>query len=189
MFELKRTMLEMRRETIETNRQFAGMCCDYLSNGRFDLFLAIFGMVHRGTHYLWDLSQIDTAGADEAVIKTLRGAREDCYVSIDEQLGRIIDAATPDARFVTFALHGMEPNDGWYEYLPQLVERVHHGGKAAARPKKGVVFHIKNALPWTLVRQVTRRIPHAWNKALVQLGYEAEGWHLEGTRPDSGESV
>ena len=24
-------------------------------------------------------------------------------------------------------------------------------------------------LPWTLVRQVTRRIPHAWNKALVPL--------------------
>jgi predicted AlkP superfamily phosphohydrolase/phosphomutase len=32
-----------------------------------------------------------------------------------------------------------------------------------------MLFRLRQALPWTLVRQVTRRIPSAWNKALVSL--------------------
>jgi predicted AlkP superfamily phosphohydrolase/phosphomutase len=62
----------------------------------------------------------------------------------------------------------MGPNDGWYEVLPRLLEQIHRGGGgAAARP--GLLFRLRQALPWTLVRQVTRRIPTAWNKALVPL--------------------
>ena len=129
----------------------------------------MFGAVHRGTHYLWDLTQIETAGVDEKTLAALRGARDACYESFDQQLGRIMDAAPEDARVVAFALHGMGPNDGWYEVLPRIVEQIHRGGKVAPPPKHGVVFRIKNALPWTLVRQVTRRIPHAWNKALIPL--------------------
>jgi predicted AlkP superfamily phosphohydrolase/phosphomutase len=32
-----------------------------------------------------------------------------------------------------------------------------------------MLFRLRQALPWTLVRQVTRRIPAAWNQALVPL--------------------
>lgn len=163
------TLLGQRREVLEADRQFADICIDLLRGERFDLFVAVFGSAHRGTHYLWDLSQIDTAGVDEETLATLRGARDECYESADRQLGRILEAAPPDARIVTFALHGMGPNDGWYERLPTILERIHSGGRAAPPPKKGLAYRLKKALPWTLVRQVTRRIPHAWNKALVPL--------------------
>jgi len=163
------TLTAIRREALDTNDQFADLVYDYLKRQRWDLLLAVFGAVHRGTHYLWDLSQIDTARVDEKTLATLRGARDDCYVSLDRALSRILDATPPDARFVAFALHGMGPNDGWYEYLPRIIEQVHRGGGAAAELKRGVAFRLKKALPWTLVRQVTRRIPHAWNKALVPL--------------------
>ncbi len=163
------TLLEQRKEVIETNQQFASLICDYLARQQWDLLIAVFGAVHRGTHYLWDLSQIDTEGVDSATLAELRGALHECYMSFDEQLGRVMDAAPRDARIVAFALHGMGPNDGWYEYLPRIVEQIHRGGGAAPAPKKGLIFRVKKALPWTLVRQVTRRIPHAWNKALVPL--------------------
>ncbi len=163
------TLLAQRREVLEANSQFGDICRDFLQRERFDLFVAVFGSVHRGTHYLWDLSQIDTAAVDQNTLAVLRGARDECYESFDRQLGRIIEAAPHDARIVAFALHGMGPNDGWYERLPQLLEQIHRGGGAPPPLKKGLVFRIKKALPWTLVRQVTRRIPQAWNQALVPL--------------------
>lgn len=164
-----RTLLRQRAEVLESDAQFAAICRDLLRRERWDLFLAVFGATHRGTHYLWDLSQIDTAGVDADVLATLRGARDDCYVSWDKALGRVVEAAPPQARFLVFSLHGMEPNDGWFEYLPRMLQQVHAGGASAAAPKEGLLFRVKKVLPWRWVRQVTRRIPHAWNKALVPL--------------------
>jgi len=64
----------------------------------------------------------------------------------------------------------MGPNDGWYEFLPRILERIHRGADGGGTPAKpGLLFRFKRALPWTLARQVTRRIPAAWNKALVPL--------------------
>ena len=163
------TLLVQRRQVLDSTEQFGSMVCDYLRRERWDLLLAVFGAVHRGSHYLWDTSQIDVKGVPEDTLATLRGALHECYASFDRQLGRIVEAAPSDARVVAFALHGMGPNDGWYEYLPRIVEQVHRGGGATQAPKKGLVFRVKQKLPWKLVRQVTRRIPHAANIALVPL--------------------
>ena len=162
------TLLALREEVLNTTRQFGAICLDFVTNDRFDLFLAVFGAAHRGSHYLWDLTQIDIPPDDDRS-SVLRGARDECYEAFDRELGRIVDAAPPEARILAFALHGMGPNAGWYERLPQLVACVSRGGAPAPPPKEGLVFRLRNALPWTLVRQVTRRIPHAWNKALVPL--------------------
>ena len=163
-----RTLLAQREEVLNANRQFADICRDMLTRERFDLFLAVFGSAHRGAHYLWDLSQIDTGAVSTETRTVLEGSLVDCYTSSDEALGRVLDAAPPDARVVVFGLHGMGPNDGWYEVLPRLLEHIHRGSAHAA-PKRGALFRLKQALPWTLVRQVTRRIPTAWNKALIPL--------------------
>ena len=162
------TLLAQRQEVVEGNRQFADVCRDLLTRERFDLFVAVFGLVHRGSHYLWDLSQIERDGLDPDTRAVLERSLDDAYASADEALGRVLDAAPDDARVVVFALHGMGPNDGWYEILPRLIEQIHRGGGAApARP--GLLFRLRQALPWRMVRQVTRRIPSAWNHALVPL--------------------
>jgi predicted AlkP superfamily phosphohydrolase/phosphomutase len=161
------TLLAQREEVLHANRQFADICADLLTRERYDLFLAVFGAVHRGSHYLWDLSQIDGGHVDGETRSMLEKSLEDCYTSADDALGRVLAAAPQDARVVVFGLHGMGRNDGWYEVLPRLLEHIHSGGASA--PKRGMLFRIKQALPWTLVRQVTRRIPIAWNKALIPL--------------------
>ena len=163
------TLLAQRQEVLDGNRQFADICRDLLTHERFDLFLAVFGLVHRGAHYLWDLSQIDARASGRAyACGPGRRAWTTATRPRDEALGRVLDAAPPDARVVVFALHGMGPNDGWYEFLPRILERIHRGG-GGAPAKPGLLFRLRQALPWTLVRQVTRRIPSAWNKALVSL--------------------
>jgi predicted AlkP superfamily phosphohydrolase/phosphomutase len=162
------TLLAQRVEVLEGNRQFAEICRDLLSRERFDLFLAVFGLVHRGTHYLWDLSQLDRRHLDAQTRAVLERSLDDCYASADEALGRVLDAAPADARVIVFALHGMGPNDGWYEILPRLVAHIHHGG-GGAPAKPGLLYRLRQALPWRLVRQVTRRIPTAWNQALLPL--------------------
>jgi predicted AlkP superfamily phosphohydrolase/phosphomutase len=162
------TLLAQRQEVLSGNRQIGEICGDLLTHDRHDLFLAVFGSVHRGTHYLWDLSQIDVEGMDPGTRALLEGGRDDCYASADEALARVLEAASPETRVLVFALHGMGRNDGWYEMLPRMLEQVHRGGGAAPR-KGGLLYRFKKALPWTLARQVTRRIPQAWNKALVPL--------------------
>jgi predicted AlkP superfamily phosphohydrolase/phosphomutase len=162
------TLLAQREEVVEGNRQFAEICRDLLSSERFDLFLAVFGLVHRGTHYLWDLSQIDPDHLDARTRAILEGSLDDCYASADEALGQVLEAAPPDARVIVFALHGMGPNDGWYEILPRLIAHIHRGDGGAPL-KSGMLFRLRQALPWTLVRQVTRRIPTAWNQSLLPL--------------------
>lgn len=166
------TLLALRQEVLAGNRQIGEICHDLLTHDRYDLFVAVFGLVHRGGHYLWDLSQIDTDGLDPAARALLDGARDECYTSADAALARVLEAVTPETRVMVFALHGMAPNDGWYEALEQMLSRIHGGAGAddASAPRKGgLLYRVKRALPWTLVRQVTRRIPQSWNKALVPL--------------------
>ncbi|HEY7481359.1 MAG TPA: alkaline phosphatase family protein [Gemmatimonadales bacterium] len=162
------TLLAQRQEVLEGNRQFAEICRDLLTRGHFDLFLAVFGLVHRGSHYLWDLSQIDRTAVDGSMAAVLEGSLDQSYVSADEALGRVLEAVPSDARVIVFALHGMGPNDGWYEMLPRIIERIHGGGKSAPA-RHGMLYRLRQALPWRLVRQVTRRLPSAWNQALVSL--------------------
>jgi predicted AlkP superfamily phosphohydrolase/phosphomutase len=162
------TLLAQRQEVLEGNRQFAEICRDLLTREHFDLFLAVFGLVHRGSHYLWDLSQIDRTAVDGSMAAVLEGSLDQSYVSADEALGRVLEAVPSDARVIVFALHGMGPNDGWYEMLPRIIERIHGGGKSAPA-RHGMLYRLRQALPWRLVRQVTRRLPSAWNQALVSL--------------------
>ncbi len=166
------TLLSLRQEVVDGNHQIGEICHDLLSNDRYDLFLAVFGLVHRGGHYLWDLAQIDTEGLDPATRGLLEGGRDECYLSADAALGRVLEAVPPETRVMVFALHGMGRNDGWYEVLEQMLARIRQDGGepgAAAPGKGGLLYRVKRALPWTLVRQVTRRIPQSWNKALVPL--------------------
>ncbi|MDH3222526.1 MAG: alkaline phosphatase family protein [Gemmatimonadota bacterium] len=163
-----RTLMQLRSMVQASDRQFGEVCRDLLGREPWDLFLAVFGSTHRGSHYLWDLSQVDLDGAPAEKVEALEGALADCYASADAALGRVLEVAGDEARVVVFALHGMGPNLGWFEYLPRLLDQIHRGG-GAAESKRGLLYRIKKALPWTLVRQVTRRIPHAWNQALVPI--------------------
>lgn len=162
------TLLQQRREGLESLRQFGDVCHHMLRQERWDLLVAVFGGAHRATHYLWSLEEVDTTGIDDATRELLEDAPRALYRAWDESLGRLVAAASSDARIMVFALHGMGPNKGWAEYFSRIVDHLHSEGREAP-PRQGLVYRLKKALPWTLVRQVTRRLPSSVNHALVPL--------------------
>ena len=162
------TLLAQRQEVLDGNPQFADICRDLLTtiasicswpcSAWCIAARTICGTCRRSTARM---GTGQPCGAGRKPGRQLRVRRRGPRPGAR---GR----ARPMRACVVFALHGMGPNDGWYEFLPRILERIHRGG-GGAPAKPGLLFRLRQALPWTLVRQVTRRIPAAWNKALVPL--------------------
>ncbi|HJS72939.1 MAG TPA: alkaline phosphatase family protein [Vicinamibacteria bacterium] len=163
-----RTLEHQYREGLESLDQFAELAAGVLRQERWDLFLAVLGGAHRACHYLWSLDQADLTGASPEDVKELQGARDSLYEAADRALGRVLDAVPDDAHVLVFALHGMGPNLGWGERFSEIVAHLRARGEEAPS-KEGWIYRIKSALPWQLVRQVTRRLPRKLNHALVPL--------------------
>ena len=161
------TLLRLREESLASIAQFAEICGHVLETVRPDLLFAVFGGAHRGGHYLWDDSQVDASGASRADRETIASSRVELYEACDRALGRVLERAPAGARVLVFALHGMGVNTGWPEQLARIAGAVEAGGRR--RSGGGLVYRLKRAIPWKVARQVTTRIPHWANRALVPL--------------------
>ena len=162
------TLSRLRAEMLASLGQTAAVCEYLLERERFDLFAVVLGGVHRGGHYLWDLSQIDARDLPASERAALAEGNHDLYRAADDAVGRILAKAPAGARVMVFALHGMGPNTGWTERFPHLVGQIHRGGPAGG-VKTGLLYRVKKALPWELVREVTTRLPTEVNKRLISL--------------------
>ena len=162
-----KTLLRLRREMLDSLAQTAEMARSLLESRRWDLFLLVIGALHRGTHYLWDLEQIDRTALNAADAAVLGGARDELFMAADRCVGRILEAAPDDARVLVFALHGMTANSGWAERFPSLVARIRNHGRSG--PREGFLYRWKRRIPWTVIRQVTTRLPTSVNHGLVPL--------------------
>lgn len=162
------TLQRLRAEILAGIDQ-VGQICEYLlARETWDLFAVVIGGVHRGGHYLWDLSQIDAAALADDEHRILKGAHQELYIEADRAVGRILARAPADARVMVFALHGMGPNTGWTEVFPRLIEQIHRGSPGGAR-QSGLLYRAKKALPWQLVREVTTRLPTSVNHRLMSI--------------------
>jgi hypothetical protein len=162
------TLLRLRAQMLASLEQTAAVCEYLMECDRFDLFAVVLGGVHRGGHYLWDLSQIDGRDLPEDERRQLREGNHDLYRAADAAVGRILAKVPASSRVMVFALHGMGPNTGWTEHFPHLVDQIHRGGPAGPA-KASLLYRAKKALPWELVREVTTRLPTRVNMQLLSL--------------------
>ncbi len=154
------TLLRLHDDMLRTTEQKAAICEALLAEAPWDLFFVVFGTVHRGSHYLWDLSQIDADALAPATRRMLEGALTELFRACDDALARLLERAAPGARVLVFALHGMGPNLGWAERFPALVSHLQRGRGEAPR-RTGIAYRLRGALPWKVARQVTTRLPIA----------------------------
>lgn len=161
------SLLKLRDDLLRQTEQSAKVAESLLAREPWDLFLVVFGATHRGGHYLWDLSQIDTERLQTLEQATLEGALEEIYQACDNAVARLVERWRPGGRVMLFALHGMGVNPGWSDLCPQIMDLVQ--GKEASRPKSGLLYSIKRKLPWQLVRQVTTRLPQSVQDRLVSV--------------------
>ncbi|MFO1068999.1 MAG: hypothetical protein U1E14_10815 [Geminicoccaceae bacterium] len=157
-------MLALRRAAMDSIEQFAEIIVWLLQRERFDLFAAVFGSVHRVGHYLWDLSQLDTAELAVEERVALEGTLDAVYAALDLAVGRVAAAAPAGARLVVFALHGMGPNPGWTELVPQLLRRLPEA--RIGRSRSGWRAHVDHMRRNTLVMRASQMLPRPVSKAL-----------------------
>ncbi|MBA2564731.1 MAG: alkaline phosphatase family protein, partial [Gemmatimonadetes bacterium] len=162
------SLLRLRDHLLDATRQMARIGESALAREPWDLFLIVFGATHRGGHYLWDLSQIGDGTSAPGEREALSRALVDVYRACDRAVARLVGAAPADARVMAFAVHGMGTNLGWSDRCPEILERVQRARNGSpARP--GLLYRLRSALPWPLLRQVTTRLPSRLTARLVEL--------------------
>jgi predicted AlkP superfamily phosphohydrolase/phosphomutase len=163
------TLARLTRELRTATSQVAEIGARLYRQEPWDLFLLVFGGTHRGGHYLWDLSQIDTTGMKPGRRQALRDALGQVYRTVDAGVGRILELLPREARVLVFALHGMGPNAAWADRCSEILTRILSRSSQAGEPRRGLVYAAKQAIPWRMARAVTARIPPEIQARLVPL--------------------
>jgi predicted AlkP superfamily phosphohydrolase/phosphomutase len=164
-----RTLSRLTRQLRAATSQVAEIGARLYRQEAWDLFVLVFGATHRGGHYLWDLSQVDTSKLGASRRHALASALAQVYRAADAGIGRILELVPPDARVLVFALHGMGPNTAWADRCPEILARILAGSAGTGAPRRGLVYAAKQAIPWRLARAVTSRIPPELQARLVPL--------------------
>jgi len=92
----------------------------------WDLFFAVMGDCHCGTHYLWPLR--DSEGKWVSPVEGTSDIWEplrEIYRLMDEGVGQLIDAAGPDAKIILFSSHGVGTYLGGPQLIGEVLRRTH----------------------------------------------------------------
>ncbi len=148
------SLLALRRQVLAATDQAGDLVRGLMDRGPYDLFIMVLGGLHRGGHYLWDMSQVELGGTDRDEVPLLECALDDIYIAADRAVGQLFEHAPANARILVFSLHGMGPNNGWSERLQSFAGEISGAGNPAA--------------PATLLQGLERMIP----SAVVQRGLD-----------------
>lgn len=153
-----KTLLQLRNSLLKSTEQMVRIGEYLLSGNRWDFFLFVLGATHRGGHYLWNLSQINKQQLKPGEKEILQNALVDIYQVCDKGIGRLLEKAPPDARIIVFAVHGMGINPGWTDHSGEILNLIKNRGEQAPA-KTGLLFKVKQMVPWQITRQITTRLP------------------------------
>jgi len=109
------------RERIKTKTNVA---LDLLMRGDWDLFMTAFGESHDVGHTSWHLHDPSHPKYEEALALRLGDPIEDIYRSLDEAVGRLIDAVGDHTTIVVLAGPGMGPNYTGNHLLDRILLRL-----------------------------------------------------------------
>jgi len=154
----------MRRATL----QLRDLAVDALSRHRWRFACVVFGALHRAGHYLWDRSQVEPGTRSRDAPDVVPDALADLYSSLDEAVGRLVAHAPARTVVVACAVHGMGPNPGWSDLLPDVLLRLeeHRSGRV---PRRGALYRLKQSLPHHWLRPLLDALPAEVNDSLLQL--------------------
>jgi predicted AlkP superfamily phosphohydrolase/phosphomutase len=161
------SLLNLRNNLIKSSEQLAQISSEIISMKAWDLFFVVFGAAHRAGHYLWDLSQIDLTGIPAEKVSLLESALADIYRACDDALAKLIEKVPSQTRLLVFATHGVELNQGWSDYCSKILSKIQQVNQGYT-PKEGLLYKIKQILPWQFIRQFTTRLPQRLSNRLVE---------------------
>lgn len=137
---------------------------DLMQRKRWSLLLTIFAEGHSAQHNLWHRSQphtlnrgVEAPPADDPMLKA--------FQAIDDAIGRILEAASPDTTVILFAVHGTKSNsaDLGNTFLAEMMFRWNFAGQYGLGPGK------PDGLPLPAPRTATET---AWHSEVWDTRYE-----------------
>jgi predicted AlkP superfamily phosphohydrolase/phosphomutase len=148
--------------------QMRDLTLDLLARRPWRLACTVFGALHRGGHYLWDRSQVAPGTPPTAPGTPPTEPLLELYQHVDAAVGRILARAPAGTRVIVFAVHGMGPNPGWSDLLPDLLGRLdaHRSGRA---PRRGLLYRLRQSVPHHWQRRVLDRLPATATQRLIPL--------------------
>ncbi len=154
-----KSLLRLRTSLLAATEQMTEISEWLLAQGSWDLFLIVLGAPHRGGHYLWDLSQVDSGAVDGETRTRLESALAEVYQACDRAVARLLARSARDVRVLVFAAHGMGPNTGWSDRLPDVLARMRESrdGEPLGHP---FGFRVKTILP-TALRRALAALPRS----------------------------
>ena len=161
---LARLGLTLRRAT----DQVRDIANDLLARHPWRFACVVFGALHRGGHYLWDRSQVEPGTPPAARADLPAPALLSLYDSVDDAVGQILGRVSTGTLALVFAVHGMGPNPGWSDLLPDILGRMeeHRTGR---RPKRGWLYRARQTVPHHWQRRVLELLPESAAGRLVSL--------------------
>jgi predicted AlkP superfamily phosphohydrolase/phosphomutase len=97
---------------------------DLLARETWDLFVGTYSESHCVGHQFWHFLDLRHPWHDPAAPAKLRNAIRSVYAAIDSGLAEVIEAAGPNAVVLIIASHGMGPNTGGPQLLPEVLVRL-----------------------------------------------------------------
>jgi predicted AlkP superfamily phosphohydrolase/phosphomutase len=140
-----------------------------LSTQPWDFCFLTFGEPHAAGHFLWHVE--DTSYPSHPAgdgVKGLEYCFREIYAAVDSAIGEILDGLDDSVTVMVTSGDGMGPNYSGCHLIPEVLNRLdvfhsaHVGNVAqqAARPKKGVLSTVREAIPLSVRHAISRCLPH-----------------------------
>ena len=161
-----RALADLHTALLRTTDQLRDISTDLLRNQPWQFACIVFGAIHRAGHYLWDKSQVTDLISYRKDYHVVPDELIDIYAKADAAISSILTHVPDDTLVVIFALHGMGPNPGWSDLLPDILAKICKlvpGGS----PRQGLLYTLKRKVPFAWVRPILRRMPSSLTQRLV----------------------
>ena len=152
-------------ELLRATEQLQRIALALLRRETWDFACIVFGAAHRAGHYLWDLTQArDASAATEEQRARLAAAVERVYEAVDAALEELLAYIGTDIPVIVFSLHGMGPNDGWNEIVPEILD-AWRASRSQQVVRRGALYNARKALVGAarpLLRHIRPGLPPNW---------------------------
>lgn len=135
----------------------------------WDLCFLTFGEPHAAGHFLWHVEDTSYPSHPTSGIDGLEYCMRETYAAVDAAIGRIIEGLDDSVTVMITSGDGMGPNYSGCHLMPEVLNRLDlfhsanvgvSAAKESARPKKGFLSSLREAIPLSVRHAITRCMPH-----------------------------
>lgn len=163
---------DLAKRLVQSTRAKADATCWLMQRSPWQMLFTVFGETHVAGHYCWsEHVTTDGGGADGSLLFSV-------YAEIDRAIGRICEAAGPDAMVMIVSGDGVGPNFAGWHLLPGILARLGYlavperngpdAGAAAGARKRDPIKALRDLLPKDFRKGLARKLPTRWRDKLAQ---------------------